>query len=83
MAPVGKMSKGRIDGWVTSSRTPCGNDSMALVAAALNRLDDHALRERFAPAEMMKLEIYPEIWDRDPAASRRDPAEDRRATAAQ
>jgi hypothetical protein len=37
------------------------------VAAALARLDDATLRGRFAPAEMMRLEIYPEIWDRDPA----------------
>jgi len=37
------------------------------VAAALTRLDDATLRARFAPAEMMRLEIYPEIWDRDPA----------------
>jgi hypothetical protein len=37
------------------------------LAAALARLDDQSLRMRFAPADMMKLEIYPEIWDRDPA----------------
>jgi hypothetical protein len=36
------------------------------LAGALERLDDESLRARFAPAEMMKLEIYPEIWDRDP-----------------
>jgi hypothetical protein len=24
-------------------------------------------RARFAPQEMMRLEVYPEIWDRDPA----------------
>jgi hypothetical protein len=29
-------------------------------------LSDAELRSRFAPAEMMKLEIYPDIWDRDP-----------------
>lgn len=37
------------------------------VAAALARVSDEELRARFAPAEMMRLEIYPEIWDRDPA----------------
>jgi hypothetical protein len=37
------------------------------IAAALARVDDAELRRRFAPAEMMRLEIYPEIWDRDPA----------------
>lgn len=37
-------------------------------AEALARVTDHELRARFAPAEMMRLEIYPEIWDRDPAA---------------
>ncbi len=37
------------------------------IAAALAQVDDAELRRRFAPAEMMRLEIYPEIWDRDPA----------------
>lgn len=37
------------------------------IAAALARVDEAELRRRFAPAEMMRLEIYPEIWDRDPA----------------
>jgi hypothetical protein len=37
------------------------------IAAALARVDDAELRRRFAPEEMMRLEIYPEIWDRDPA----------------
>jgi hypothetical protein len=37
------------------------------IAAALALIDDAELRRRFAPAEMMRLEIYPEIWDRDPA----------------
>ena len=35
-------------------------------AAALSSLGDAELRSRFAPAEMMALKIYPEIWDRDP-----------------
>jgi hypothetical protein len=37
------------------------------IAAALARVDDAELRRRFAPEEMMRLEIYSEIWDRDPA----------------
>jgi hypothetical protein len=37
------------------------------VADALARITDEELRARFAPSEMMRLEIYPEIWDRDPA----------------
>ena len=37
------------------------------IADALAALTDDELRSRFAPAEMMRLEIYPEIWDRDPA----------------
>ena len=37
------------------------------VAAALGGLTDEDLQSRFAPAEMMELEIYPEIWDRAPA----------------
>jgi hypothetical protein len=36
------------------------------IADALGALDRNALRERFDPKEMMSLEIYPEIWDRDP-----------------
>jgi hypothetical protein len=36
-------------------------------ADALRETSDDALRARWAPAEMMRLEIYPEIWDRDPA----------------
>ena len=36
-------------------------------ANALATLSEAELRGRFAPAEMMKLEIYPEIWDRDPS----------------
>jgi hypothetical protein len=37
------------------------------VARALAQITDEELRARFAPREMMRLEIYPEIWDRDPA----------------
>jgi hypothetical protein len=34
------------------------------IAAALAALSDAELRARYNPAEMMRLEIYPEIWDR-------------------
>lgn len=34
---------------------------------AVRGLDGASLRARFAPDEMMKLDIYPAIWDRDPA----------------
>jgi hypothetical protein len=37
-----------------------------IIAAALSRVDEAELRRRFAPEEMMRLEIYPEIWDRGP-----------------
>jgi hypothetical protein len=35
-------------------------------ASALDMLSDAELGSRFAPAQMMKLEIYPDIWGRDP-----------------
>jgi hypothetical protein len=38
------------------------------IAAALDRVTDDELRRRFDPEAMMRAEIYPEIWDRDPAA---------------
>jgi hypothetical protein len=37
------------------------------IASALAALSDEAVRARFSPTEMMRLEIYPAIWDRDPA----------------
>jgi len=33
---------------------------------ALAAISDDELRRRFAPDAMMRAEIYPEIWDRDP-----------------
>jgi Domain of unknown function (DUF1877) len=36
------------------------------IAAALAAVSDDELRSRFAPEAMMRAEIYPEIWDRDP-----------------
>jgi hypothetical protein len=37
------------------------------IAAALNGVPPESLRERFDPKTMMDDEVYPEIWDRDPA----------------
>ena len=36
------------------------------IATALSAVSDTELRDRYDPAEMMRLEIYPEIWDRRP-----------------
>lgn len=36
------------------------------IHAELSQIDETELRSRFDPAEMTKLDIYPEIWDRDP-----------------
>jgi hypothetical protein len=33
------------------------------IADALARLDDAELRRRYSPADMMRLEIYPEVWE--------------------
>jgi hypothetical protein len=43
------------------------SERVRTIHQALTPLDEAFLRGRFSPAEMMKLEIYPEIWDRDPA----------------
>ena len=37
------------------------------IQEAVAKLSDAELKSRFQPDEMMQLEIYPEIWDRDPA----------------
>jgi hypothetical protein len=34
------------------------------IATALSEVSDAELRARYDPAEMMRLEIYPEVWDR-------------------
>jgi hypothetical protein len=47
-------------------RTLTGAETRAF-ATELEKLSDAELRARFVPSEMMRLEIYPEIWDRDPA----------------
>jgi len=36
------------------------------IAGLLATVSDDELRSRFAPDAMMRAEIYPEIWDRDP-----------------
>jgi Domain of unknown function (DUF1877) len=36
------------------------------IAAALAQVSDEELRARYDPAEMMRLEIYPEVWGRTP-----------------
>ena len=36
------------------------------IATALAAVTDEDLRSRFDPAAMMRAEIYPKIWDRDP-----------------
>ena len=33
----------------------------------LSKISEEELRSRFDPAEMTKLDVYPDIWDRDPA----------------
>ena len=39
---------------------------MREVFDALRKIDTETLRSRFDPAKMTELNIYPEIWDRDP-----------------
>jgi uncharacterized protein DUF1877 len=39
-----------------------------IIASAFAGIDDAELRRRYAPEEMTRLEIYPDIWDRNPAA---------------
>ena len=34
-----------------------------VIADAIGQLDDAQLRGRYSPAEMMRLEIYPEVWE--------------------
>jgi hypothetical protein len=40
------------------------------IATALSAVSDDELRARYDPAEMMRLEIYPEVWDRRPEEGR-------------
>jgi len=43
------------------------SDQVKAVAAHFAQTSDESLRAAFDPAAMMKLEIYPNIWSRDPA----------------
>ena len=43
------------------------SEQVRAVDRALEPVDEAYLRARFKPDEMMKLGIYPSIWDRDPA----------------
>ncbi|WNG20318.1 YfbM family protein [Cystobacter fuscus] len=42
-------------------------EQLAELSRALDAISSDALRQRFDPAKMMALDIYPSIWDRDPA----------------
>ncbi|ATB42788.1 hypothetical protein CYFUS_008267 [Cystobacter fuscus] len=42
-------------------------EQLAALSRALDAISSDALRQRFDPAKMMELDIYPSIWDRDPA----------------
>jgi hypothetical protein len=37
------------------------------IHTAIATIDDEFLRGRFDPAKMIELDIYPQIWDRDPS----------------
>lgn len=43
------------------------SNQVQVIGAALQPIDRSLLRSRFNPEEMMSLDIYPTIWDRDPA----------------
>ena len=44
-----------------------GSDEVKRILDAVGAIDEDKLRQRFNPEEMKSLEIYPDIWDRDPA----------------
>ena len=52
--------------WNSPPRTISAADTRE-IAAALAHVSDDALKGRYAPERMMELEIYPEIWDREPS----------------
>ena len=43
------------------------SDDVRRIDEALEHINKETLRTRFDPSDMTRLEIYPEIWDRDPA----------------
>lgn len=61
----GGMEVGDVDVGYGPARVIRSND-VAKITTALKELEANVLRERFNPEEMMSLEIYPEIWDREP-----------------
>lgn len=63
---VGGQSVGDIEVGYGPARVFTSGEVRA-IHAALASIDEAALRARFTPAHMMELEIYPAIWDRDPA----------------
>ena len=63
---LGGSEVGQIDVGYGTARVFSSAEVQAL-HAALSPIDEAFLRQRFNPPEMMELEIYPEIWDRDPA----------------
>lgn len=56
---------GKVDVGYGPARTLTG-DEVRRLAEALDALPPDELRQRFDPARMMELSVYPEIWDRDP-----------------
>ena len=63
---LGGREVGTIDVGYGPARAIDSRD-VARIAAVLAALEETELRNRYRPREMMRLEIYPEIWDREPA----------------
>lgn len=61
----GGTSVGDIDVGYGPARVIQSNGVKTIISA-LRDIDENRLRGRFNPTEMMNLEIYPDIWDRDP-----------------
>ncbi|WP_366515668.1 YfbM family protein [Solimonas marina] len=60
---AGGAEAGDIDLGHGTGRALLSNE-VAAIASALEAINESTLRERFSPDQMMRLEIYPEIWDR-------------------
>ena len=41
------------------------SDAVSEINKALSKIDEETLKARFNPHEMTRLQIYPDIWDRD------------------
>ena len=61
----GGHAVGDIDVGYGPART-IGSEEVKIIDEALKKIDHEYLTSRFNPEDMMKKEIYPEIWDRDP-----------------